>query len=204
MRLQNLRALHELGGKTCFGAPMNNPIEHLLQDHRDIMAQVADLRNAVADLDVRGEAALPEVLPVLARIGRMMETQLALHAQKEDEALFPALEAIIGADGGPTYVMRQEHKEIHGQGELLRRTLYELNEVEHPQIQAGGARLRELALTGGGADTLKANAAEIIRLLDLHFSKEEQVLFPMAQNMLDEAALAGVSQKIEALLRSER
>jgi hemerythrin-like domain-containing protein len=183
---------------------MNNPVAHLLQDHREIMAQMADLRKAVADLDVRGEAALPEALPVLARIGRMMETQLALHARKEDEALFPALEATIGADDGPTYVMRQEHKEIHGQGELLRRTLYELNEVEHPQIQAGGARLRELAMTSGSVDTLKANAAEIIRLLDLHFSKEEQILFPMAQNMLDEAALAEVSEKIEGLLRSGR
>jgi regulator of cell morphogenesis and NO signaling len=183
---------------------MNNPIEHLLQDHRDIMAQVVELRNAVADLDGRGEAALPEALPVLARIGRMMETQLALHAHKEDEALFPALEAIFGGDGGPTYVMRQEHKEIHGQGELLRSTLYELNEVEHPQIRAGGARLRELAITSGSVDILKANATEIIRLLDLHFGKEEQILFPMAENLLDEAALAEVSRKIEALVRPGR
>jgi regulator of cell morphogenesis and NO signaling len=181
---------------------MDNPVEHLLQEHRDIMVQVADLRKAVAELDERGEAALPDALPVLARMGRMMETQLVLHARKEDEALFPALEAILGADGGPTYVMRQEHKEIHGQGELLRRTLYELNEVEHPQIRAGGARLRELATSGGSLDALKANAVEIIRLLDLHFGKEEQILFPMAQNLLDDAALAEVSQKIEALLRS--
>ncbi len=173
-----------------------------MEEHRDILSQVADLRRAVAELDERGEAALPDVLPVLARIGRMMETQLALHARKEDEALFPALEAILGADGGPTYVMRQEHKEIHGQGELLRSTLYELNEVEHPQIRAGGARLRELAVSGGSLDALKANAAEIIRLLDLHFGKEEQILFPMAQNLLDEAALAEIGQKIEALLRS--
>jgi regulator of cell morphogenesis and NO signaling len=183
---------------------MNNPLEHLLQDHRDIMAQVADLRTAVADLAARGEAALPEALPVLARFGRVMETQLALHARKEDEALFPALEAILGAEDGPTHMLRQEHKEIHGQGELLRTTLYELNEVEHPQIQAGGARLRELATTSGSVEALTAEAAEIIRLLDLHFSKEEQILFPMAQNMLDEAVLAEVSQKIEALLRSGR
>jgi len=176
-----------------------HPIEHLLEDHKLIMAQVADLRQVVADLAARGEAALPEALPVMKRIGRMMETQLALHAKKEDEALFPALEAMFGAEDGPTAQMRVEHKDIHAQGELMRRTLHELNVIEHPQIEAGGAKLRELATTGGSAESLRANAEEIIRLLDLHFGKEEQILFPMAENVLDEQALAEVGSKMEAL-----
>lgn len=177
-----------------------NPIEHLLQDHRDVMAQVADLRRAVADLAARGEAAVPVTRPVLSRIGHMMETQLALHAKKEDEALFPAIEAIVGAEDGPTQVMRMEHKEIHGRGELLRKTLHELNEVEHPKIEAGSAKLRELAATGGSAETLRINAEEIIRLLDMHFDKEEQILFPMAETMLAEQTLEEVGKKIEAML----
>ncbi len=177
-----------------------NPIEHLLEEHKVIMAQVADLRKAVADLNARGEAALPEALPVLGRIGHMMETELARHAKKEDEALFPAIEAIIGADGGPTYVMRREHEAIHGQGELLRQTLYELNEVEHPKIEAGREKLKELVANGASAVALRENAGEIIRLLDMHFGKEEQILFPMAENMLDDEALAEVGRKIEAML----
>lgn len=176
-----------------------NPIEHLLQDHRTIMAQIAELRKAIVVLADRGEAALPEVRPVLAGIGEMMATQLAHHAKKEDDALFPAMEALIGAEGGPTQVMRVEHKEIHRQGELLRQTLHELNEVEHPRIEAAGAALRELAAVGGNAETLRANAEEIIRLLDMHFGKEEQILFPMAEAMLDEATLAAVEQQMEAL-----
>lgn len=176
-----------------------NPIEHLLAEHKTIMAQVADLRNAVADLSVRGDAALPEVLPVLGRVGRMMETELALHAKKEDEALFPALERIFGEQGGPTYVMRIEHKEIHGQGELLRRTLHELHDIEHPQIEAGKDKLKEMAVKGGDAASIKANAEEIIRLLDMHFGKEEQILFPMALNMLDDSVLKEVGKKIEGM-----
>jgi hemerythrin-like domain-containing protein len=177
-----------------------NPIEHLLDEHRAIMAQIADLRKAAADLAARGDAALPEALPVLGRIGHMLETQLALHAKKEDEALFPALEAVIGAESGPTYVMRMEHKEIHGQGELLRRTLHELNEVEHPQIEAGGAQLRELAAKGGSAGSIRANAEEIIRLLDMHFGKEEQILFPMAENILDHEVMDEVLGRMEAMI----
>lgn len=176
-----------------------NPIEHLLDEHKVIMAQIADLRKAVADLAARGDAALPDVLPVLGRIGKMMETRLALHAKKEDEAFFPALEAIIGAESGPTYVMRMEHKEIHGQGELLRQTLYELHEVEHPKIEAGKEKLKALAATGGSAESIRANAEEIIRLLDMHFGKEEQILFPMAENILDHEVMDEVLRKMETM-----
>jgi hemerythrin-like domain-containing protein len=176
-----------------------NPIKHLLDEHKIIMAQVADLRQAVADLAARGEAALPEALPVINRIGRMMETQLALHAKKEDEALFPAVEAVLGVEGSPTGVMRQEHKDIHGQGELLRQTLRELNEVEHPKIEAGRERMKELAANGGSATALRENAEEIIRLLDLHFGKEEQILFPMAENMLDTYILDEIGAKMESM-----
>lgn len=163
------------------------------------MSQVAEMRTAVVDLAARGEAALPEAMPVMARVGRMMETQLAKHAQKEDEALFPALEAIFGVDGGPTKVMRMEHVDIHAQGELLRKTLRELNDVEHPAIEAGAARLTAMANQAASAPSVKATAEEIIRLLDMHFAKEEQILFPMAENMLDPEAMSEVGKAMEAL-----
>ncbi len=175
-----------------------NPIQHLLDEHQVIMAQIADLRAAARDLKARGNDALPEARPVLARIGHLMETQLAMHAKKEDDALFPALEAIFGAEGTPTAQMRVEHKDIHAQGEVLRRTLQELNEVEHPAIEAGGEKLRALA-GGGDAATLQETAEEIIRLLDMHFGKEEQILFPMAENVLDEDTMVAISRQFEAL-----
>jgi iron-sulfur cluster repair protein YtfE (RIC family) len=175
-----------------------NAIEHLLAEHREIMAEMAPLRAVVADLAARGEAALPEALPVLNRVGRLMETRLAAHARKEDDGLFPALEAIFGAQGGPTVVMRREHQDIHAQGELLRQTLHELNEVEHPRIEAGGERLRALARAGGSAEACQATAEEILRLVDLHFQKEEQILFPMAEQLLDEAQLSALGAEFEA------
>ena len=176
-----------------------NPIQHLLDDHRSIMAQVVELRRTVADLETRGEGAVPDALPVLGRIGYMMETELAQHARKEDEALFPTMEVALGEGNGPVGVMRAEHKLIHGEGERLRRTLHELHEVEHPRIEAGAERLRALAISGGAAGTLKANAEEIIRLLDMHFQKEEEILFPMALSLLDETTLSDVGARIEAM-----
>jgi iron-sulfur cluster repair protein YtfE (RIC family) len=95
--------------------------------------------------------------------------------------------------------MRREHQEIHAQAALFRRTLHELNQVEHPAIVAGGARLASAVAAGASAEALRAIGAEIIRLLDLHFTKEEAILFPMARQILTTEALADVAARMEAL-----
>ena len=178
---------------------MRDPIDQLLEEHAGIMAEVAELRRAVRSLSERGEAALPAAQSALAAVSRMMETRLLLHARKEDEALFPALERIFGADGGPTAIMRREHQEIHAQAALFRRTLHELNQVEHPAIVAGGARLASLVAAGASAEALRATGAEILRLLDLHFEKEETILFPMARQLLTPESLEDVARRMETL-----
>ncbi len=155
-----------------------NPIERLLQEHRDIMAQIADLRVALRELSARGDAALPGVQPVLQRIARLTETQLAQHARKEDAVLFPAVEAVLGADGSSTTVMRVEHTDIHTQT----------------------AQLRSLLAKDGNAAQLRATAEELIALLDMHFDKEEQILFPMVAQLLDDETLAEIGRKMEAMV----
>jgi hemerythrin-like domain-containing protein len=178
---------------------MDDPIERLLEEHRVIMAQLEPLRRAVLDLEARGDVAIEKSLATLESVGHMMGTELLAHARREDEALFPALEAVFGAGGGPTDVMRQEHRDIHAQAERFRNTLRELEDVEHPAIVAGGAKLRTMAMGGATADDLRVTSLEVIRLLDAHFAKEEDILFPMARQVLSDEAMAEVARKIEAL-----
>ena len=180
------------------GAPILDPIQHLLDEHVDMMAQVFPLRARLRDLDQRGEAALEGALPVLEAVGRMMSGQLLRHARKEDEALFPALENIFGTSGTPTTVMRMEHHEIHRGVDLYRVALRQLD-VEHPAIVAGGERLSGLTARGGSAGELHDAGVEIVRLLDLHFHKEEMILFPMAREVLDAAVLADVARAMETV-----
>ena len=176
-----------------------DPMQHLLAEHKEILAEFAALQTVVDRLEAVGESALAEALPVFQRIGEMMATRLEQHARKEDDALFPAVEAMIGA-GSPTGMMRDEHKEIHDQGVLLRETLHELNEVEHPRIEAGGERLRELAASSGrDVEQLRSTAREILHLVKIHFEKEEQILFPMAYNLLEAETLRDVYEQIVAL-----
>jgi regulator of cell morphogenesis and NO signaling len=178
---------------------VRDPIDTLLGEHAEIMGQVADLRRAVRDLADRGDAAVESALPVLASVGKMMATRLLRHAKKEDEALFPALEAIFGTQGTPTAVMRREHEQIHAQAALYRETVRELHEVEHPAIVARGGALREIGVRGGSAAAVQRTAEEVIRLLDAHFGKEEHILFPMARQVLQPDALARIADRMNEI-----
>jgi len=176
----------------------SDPVQHLLDEHVEILAEFARLESAVQALEEQGEAAVAESLPVFQQVGQMMAGRLERHARKEDEALFPAVEAVIGS-GAPTGPMRDEHKEIHTQSLLFRETLRELNEVEHPKIESGGERLRELAREGDSQEELLATAREILHLVAIHFEKEEQVLFPMVPNILSADERAAVARQMAAI-----
>ena len=98
---------------------------------------------------------------------------LATHAHIEDELLFVALEAHLGPNGGPIAVMRAEHEEVEG-------TLERLTQVED-------------------VHEAKALAAHLVTVAHEHFAKEEQVLFPMAEQLLSADELRGLGERWAAL-----
>lgn len=86
------------------------------------------------------------------------------HFHGEEAVLFPALEAAMQQRHGPTEVMRLEHAD-------MRQLLAELRQAVHH---------RDPAAVAGAGDTL-------LILLQQHNSKEEQVLYPMADRLLGNA-----------------
>lgn len=88
---------------------------------------------------------------------------LKSHAQIEDALLFTALDPFLPPGAGPVAVMRAEHEEIEGAVERL----------------LGGVALEEG----------RALLERIAPLARQHFAKEEQVLFPMAEQRLGAARL---------------
>jgi iron-sulfur cluster repair protein YtfE (RIC family) len=182
------------------GPRARDPIERLLDEHASIMRQFDALRGAAERLARAGGAALPGELPVLQATVRMIESELLRHARREDEALFPAVEAVL--EGGPTPVMREEHRAIHAEADRFRATLRELHEVQHPAIVQAGERLSALTERGSDAAALVRTARTLLELVDDHFAKEEQLLFPMARELLTREALDAVSRGMEAIDRS--
>ncbi|HHJ17440.1 MAG TPA: hemerythrin domain-containing protein [Gammaproteobacteria bacterium] len=94
------------------------------------------------------------------------------HFSNEEEGLFPLFEETTGMQAGPTQVMRGEHVELR---ELLQRI-----------GDAVQARDRDEAL--GTAETF-------FLFLQQHNVKEEQVLYPMADQVL-QGVLPELSDKV--------
>ncbi len=176
-----------------------DPIRRLLEEHADLMAKLEPFRRAVQALAVGGQEQLAAALPALRDGARIMTTELIAHARREDEVFFPAVEAAIGGAFGPTSVMRSEHVNIHAGADLFQATLHELQEVQHPAIVEGGSRLHELVEGNADAGALREIGTNLLRLIDDHFAKEEQILFPMSRDILVEASLTAVASRMDAL-----
>ena len=176
-----------------------DPIQRLLDEHVSLMARFEKLRVAVHLLGERGNDAMAEALPMLREAGEVMSSDLVAHARREDDVLFEAVEEVFGEDWGPTSVMRQEHRDIHGNITLFRDTLHELNEVEHPAIHRGIARLHDQLAGGATAESLRATGAELLAMLDAHFGKEEEILFPIARAQLGAEKLREVARRMDEM-----
>lgn len=98
------------------------------------------------------------------------------HFQAEEDFLFPAFEEKTGMRMGPTQMMRLEHQQM--------RALME----EGRQALAGG----DDEGYGGAAETL-------LILMQQHNMKEENVLYPMCDEHLDDLATDLLAQLQEAI-----
>lgn len=98
----------------------------------------------------------------------LLGSALHSHAEVEDELLFDLLDAHIGP-GGPLAVMREEHEDVKAT----------LDRLEH--------------LDDG--DDPVPHLRHLVEVARAHFDKEEQVLFPMAENVVPEADLEAAAQR---------
>jgi len=112
-----------------------------------------------------------EVASVVAAI-RTLAAPLLAHAQNEERALFPDLEASLGGDGGPLAVLTEEHHELHGQLERMT--------ADPPRWE------------------LEQALEAFLRLLRGHIEKEEGVLFPAAERLIDGTRLEQLDREIRA------
>lgn len=97
-----------------------------------------------------------------------LELALLSHARIEETLLFPGLEPHLG-EMGPLAVMRSEHQQID-----------DLLDAARQETEAGA---------------LKATVGRLLDVAQAHFGKEEQVLFQMARQVLDEAALTALGDQ---------
>lgn len=108
---------------------------------------------------------------------REFRTGLKRHIKAEEEILFPLFEVKTGMyEGGPTTVMRMEHKDIQ---ELLDKILQATDARNDAQVSAAANR--------------------IMSILTDHNIKEEHILYPESDEFLSEAERSDVVKKAQLL-----
>ena len=110
------------------------------------------------------EQSVPAVedLAVLKTQATMLASALATHAKLEEELLFQAMDSDAGAVG-PLTVMRAEHEQVEGG----------LSEIPN---------VTDLA-------EAQQRLLHVVEIARQHFAKEEQILFMLAEQSLDNQTL---------------
>jgi hemerythrin-like domain-containing protein len=137
------------------------PTEDLVREHGDILAMIQVVREMVRRLDT-GTAVDPDHIEKAIYFIRNYADKY--HHAKEENLLFPAMyDAGVPKEGGPIAVMLAEHDE----GRAYMQTAAEALE-RYRNGDAASATVLAASLRNYGA------------LLEQHISKENQVLYPIA------------------------
>jgi len=111
-------------------------VEILLSEHRAVEKVLEELEGLIDDFLTNPE--VPDAAKqALGNISDYLDRDLTLHIQKEDQALFPALERYLPRAQGPIAVMLHEHEEIAQAHRELRQGIAELE--QHPSTGGNAA-----------------------------------------------------------------
>ena len=133
-------------------APGRGVNEYMAWDHDRLDAVLVETRSAL-DTGAVEEAK---------RLFGEFRTGLLRHIRMEEEVLFPAFEQATGmVEGGPTAVMRMEHREIQGILESMK------------------ACLEGTDVTPEGFEALQRS---LLAVLSDHNAKEEHIVYPMTDH----------------------
>lgn len=162
------------------------PIEDLKMEHEAVKVTLKILDRICKDAQTTGKLANPDHLEQLNEFFVTFVDRC--HHGKEEELLFPALEAVgVSREGGPIGVMLKEHQ----QGREL---------VAEMKV----ALMKYRDSDRGAIDALVNHSGAYITLLNQHIDKENNVLFLLAakhlsagkQNELQEGFQIIETQKI--------
>ncbi|MFI5283067.1 MAG: hemerythrin domain-containing protein [Candidatus Dormibacterales bacterium] len=156
---------------------MGTIINELLQQHRDAEAMLTRLEAGVVRVRREG-ASGAGVMHELSDLRHEIQGEVLRHFREEEQALFPVLGRHIDSSSGPIAMLMEEHARFR-QLEL--------------EFEEALAALESQYQDGWEAKLCEAGDA-IGRLMPPHIEKEESVLFPMAEQVLDKDEWAEVRE----------
>jgi len=148
--------------------PKNHPIHILMEEHEILLKLVHDLSNVAQKLQGKkgAEIGTEEVNQLNAIIERLKASES--HYVREENVLFPYLEK-HGVTGPPS-VMWAEHNQIRDIKKRIYKLISEYNSIDYDEF------VKRLSIL----------AQDLSEMLQTHFYKENNVLFPTALNIFAE------------------
>jgi hemerythrin-like domain-containing protein len=156
-----------------------DPIDVLMQEHQVILRVIDAAEAFASEVDRTGHDGRAELADFVTFIREYAD---ARHHGKEEDILFEAMQEVgFSTEAGPLAVMLHEHTE----GRRLVREMAEAAATPAPWTPA------ERSAVVGAVESYAA-------LLRNHIWKEDNILYPAAQNALDETAYGVVAQRIKS------
>jgi hemerythrin-like domain-containing protein len=157
-------------------AGADRPLAMMATCHEKLGRQCATLRRLLPHLARAG--ADPEAQEAAQAVLRYFDRASPQHHEDEEENLFPELlESMAGSDA------------------VCIRELTQALAADHRTLQAAWAQLRgplQAVAEGRSADLPAAQVEAFVALNESHGAREDAELLPMAERLLDDAALARI------------
>lgn len=169
--------MNAMGGMS--SAELSVGLNQLKREHPPLLAQLEGLYQLTQQIE-QGLGVEEKFAVLKAKVSQFKD-ELDPHSEREEGVLFPMMGVYIGTTSGPIAVMEYEHDQAKGQiGTFLEKA--ESSNLTTKEMQ----KLSELI----------KNAYFI---LAEHFSKEENILFPMAERMLTDEEKQVLYRKIQEI-----
>jgi hemerythrin-like domain-containing protein len=161
---------------------MMTPTETLKHEHQIILVALGAVEGEMQQIQAGGPVDEERIRQMIDFIQNFADR---CHHAKEEKLLFARMaERGLPVDGGPIGVMLQEHDD----GRRFVRA-------------AAGALARASAGDADARTVLTTNLLGYVRLLRVHITKEDNILYPMADGILtsaDQTELAAAFDQVEA------
>jgi len=172
-----------------------DPFAVFVEEHNHGLAALEKMERGADSLRENGYST--EALGLIKEANDFIKTEVKAHNQKEEDALFPVLSPYMPSPSIIDVIV-EEHRELWDKEEDLQSLLSSLL-GDHQELWAEEDRLEALLNSPDAADNASAiaeSAYNIIYMLRDHIDKENNILFPSAQSILNEAEVAEVAEKM--------
>jgi len=159
--------------------PQQDPIDILMKEHEECLKYLARLHNAAGYIKSNGFSF--EAYSQIAETIRFIDTVVRQHDEKEEKYLFPVMDRHIV---GPPQSLRSEHRELWFAFRQLLRTVEDIEEGR---------------LHGTSIAELVQSAEAVVEVLTSHIAKENEVVYPMAKQIMTKEEYCQLKEQIEKL-----